>query len=214
MTDLATRPRRRTGAFAHVALAGALAVAAGCGPGPMGPSISPDPGASAPAATDLPLATVPPTPEGAGTPSPSATSSPRSATAAQSEGVRATRIRIDRLGIDLAIIEGDGIDAPIGKAAHHPGSAWPGSRSNTYIYGHARKGMFIALWQAREGDEVVLDLVDGTSSTYVVTRVLPRVPWDAVQYLEPTASEQLTLQTSTAYEPTAPRFIVVAVPKK
>ena len=74
--------------------------------------------------------------------------------------------------------------------------------------------MFIALWQAREDDEVVLDLVDGTSSTYVVTRVLPRVPWDAVRYLEPTAGEQLTLQTSTSYEPMAPRFIVIAVPAK
>ena len=126
--------------------------------------------------------------------------------------VRAERIRIDRLDIDLAIIEGDGIDAPTGKAAHYPGSAWPGGGSNIYIYGHARKGMFLALWKTRVGDTIELDLVDGTSRAYVVKRVLPKVPWNAVQYLKPTSTEQLTLQTSTSYYPTAPRFVVIAVP--
>jgi LPXTG-site transpeptidase (sortase) family protein len=128
-------------------------------------------------------------------------------------GIRANRIRIARLGIDLAIIEGDGIDAPIGKAAHFPSSAWPGGGSNIYIYGHARDGMFITLWKARIGDEVELGLVDGTTRTYVVAKVLPEVPWDAVQYLEPTPTEQLTLQTSTSYYPTAPRFVVIAFPR-
>ena len=134
------------------------------------------------------------------------------ATPAAGEAIRANRIRIARLGVDLAIIEGDGIDAPIGKAAHYPGSAWPGEGSNIYIYGHAREGMLITLWQARAGDTIALDLVDGTSRTYVVTKVLPKVHWDAVKYLEPTKTEQLTVQTSTSYEPTAPRFVVIAVP--
>jgi len=116
------------------------------------------------------------------------------------------------LSIDLPIVEGDGIEAPIGKAAHYPGSAWPGGGSNIYLYGHARTGMFIDLWQARVGDTIELDLVDGTMRTYVVTVVLPKVPWDAMEYLDPTATEQLTLQTSTSYYATAPRFIVIAVP--
>ncbi len=128
-------------------------------------------------------------------------------------GIQAKRIHIARLGINLAVIEGDGIDAPIGKAAHFPSSGWPGGGTNIYIYGHARTGMFISLWEARKGDTVVLDLVDGTTRTYVVTQVLPKVPWDSVQYLDPTPTEQLTLQTSTSYYPTAPRFIVIAVPK-
>jgi len=119
---------------------------------------------------------------------------------------------VERLEIDLPIIEGDGIDAPINKAAHFPSTGWPGGGTNIYIYGHAREGMFIALWEARRGDVVELDLVDGTTRRYVVTQVLPRVPWDAVEYLDPTPEEQLTLQTSTSYFPTAPRFIVIAVP--
>jgi LPXTG-site transpeptidase (sortase) family protein len=126
--------------------------------------------------------------------------------------VRARRIRIERLDIDLRIVEGDGIDAPIGKAAHYPGSSWPGGGTNIYIYGHAREGMFLSLWKARVGDVVELDLVDGTTRTYLVDQVLPKVPWDAVKYTRPTPTEQLTLQTSTSYHPTSPRFIVTALP--
>ena len=51
-----------------------------------------------------------------------------------------------------------------------------------------------------------------TTRAYVVDEVLASVPWDAVEYLQPTTSEQLTLQTSTSYHPTSPRFIVIAHP--
>jgi sortase A len=173
-----------------------------------------------PAFSDLPLVTVPPTIAPASlSPAPAAPtlasgSSPLTtgSTPATDRGIRANRIRIARLEIDLKVIEGDGIDAPLGKAAHFPGSAWPGAGSNIYIYGHARDGMFITLWEARVGDVIELDLVDGTSRTYVVTEVLPKVPWDAVRYLDPTPTEQLTLQTSTSYFATAPRFVIIAVP--
>lgn len=230
MTDRAARPGRNglraaifVAAVAVVAIGAGLVLEFGGGHG-MAPT-SPSPGAGqvvSPAFTDLPLVTVsPPTAAGA-TPTPAAevapTPAPASAppsggaTPAAAKGIRAYRIRIARLGIDLAIIDGDGIDAPIGKAAHYPGSAWPGDGSNIYVYGHARTGMFITLWKARVGDTIELDLVDGTSRTYVITEVLPRVPWDAVQYLEPTRTEQLAVQTSTSYYPTAPRFVVIAVP--
>jgi LPXTG-site transpeptidase (sortase) family protein len=126
--------------------------------------------------------------------------------------VRASRITIQRLRIDLPVVEGDGIDAPLDKAAHYPGSGWPGGGTNIYLYAHARQGMFLSLWDARIGDLVVLTLVDGTQRTYGVDKVLPKVPWDALHYLAPTAAEQLTLQTSTSYTATAPRFLVIAHP--
>jgi sortase (surface protein transpeptidase) len=72
--------------------------------------------------------------------------------------------------------------------------------------------MFLSLWDAKVGDEVDLDLVDGTVARYVVTQVKPRVPWNALEYLDPTPTERLTLQTSTSYTATAPRFIVIAEP--
>ena len=134
------------------------------------------------------------------------------ASAPAAEGIKANRIRVERLGIDLGIVEGDGVDAPIGKAAHYPGSAWPGGGSNIYIYGHAREGMFLTLWKAQAGDVIELDLADGTQRRYIVDTVLPQVPWDAINYVQPTKTEQLTLQTSTSYHPTSPRFIVIAHP--
>lgn len=72
--------------------------------------------------------------------------------------------------------------------------------------------MFLPLWDVVVGDQVVLTLVDGAQRTYVVTEVIPKVPWDALEYLDPTPTEQLTLQTSTSYYPTPPRFIAIAYP--
>ena len=209
-------PRRRTLVgvclVAVVALAIGLAIALGGGSaGSATPSATPGVGASeSPALGDLPLVTVAPT---ASVPDAGPSAAPPSPSQALAAGIRANHIRIVRLGIDLAIVEGDGIDAPIGKAAHYPGSAWPGGGSNIYIYGHARVGMFLPLWQIRLGDIVELVLVDGTTRTYVVTEILPKVPFDAVQYLQPTPTEQLTLQTSTSYYATAPKFVVITVPK-
>jgi len=219
MTDLEKRPdrgRARRAATAAVAITiialGAGLALAACGPGSP-PTAPPDTGEVSPGVTELPLVSIAPAPTAPASSLATATAPGASLAASPSpNGVRATRIRIERLGIDLAIIEGDGIDAPIGKAAHYPGSAWPDGGSNIYIYGHARERMFISLWKARSGDEIELGLVDGTTRTYVVTKVLPKVRWNAVEYLGPTATEQLTLQTSTSYQPTAPRFIVIAVP--
>ena len=113
-------------------------------------------------------------------------------------GIRADRIQIARLAIDLPIVDGDGIDAPADKAAHYPGTGWPDGGTNIYIYAHARPGLFLSLWGAIVGDRVDLTLVDGSTRSYVVDQVLPAVPWDATEYLQPTDAEQLTLQTSTA----------------
>jgi LPXTG-site transpeptidase (sortase) family protein len=158
---------------------------------------------SAPFVSDFPLVPY----------SPTATASVEpSASPSAVLGIVAKRIQIRRLGIDLKIIEGDGIDAPIGKAAHYPGTGWPDGGSNIYIYGHARAGMFLPLWDVKVGDKVVLILVDDTQRTYVVDKILPKVPWDAVQYLKPTLTEQLTLQTSTSYYDSAPRFVVITHP--
>jgi LPXTG-site transpeptidase (sortase) family protein len=114
----------------------------------------------------------------------------------------------------MRIVLGDGLDAPLGKVAHYPGTAWPGGGSNIYLYAHARTGMFLNLWNARIGDEIVLTLVDGSQRRYVVSQILPKVPWNDMSILAPTPTEQLTLQTCTAYVNTAPRFVVIAVPEQ
>ena len=128
------------------------------------------------------------------------------------------RVQIFRLGIDLPLAEGDlarDIDqqkTPEGFAFHLPGTSIPGLGSNTYLYAHARTGMFLTLWNAKVGDEVFISTPDLRALKYVVTEVHPRVAPGDVSWVQPTQSERLTLQTSTGPNPTDPRFVVVAIP--
>jgi LPXTG-site transpeptidase (sortase) family protein len=128
------------------------------------------------------------------------------------------RIQIPRLGIDLPILEGDierdtvQLQTPENFAFHLPGTAIPGAGKNSYLYAHARRGMFITLWNARIGDEVWISTPDGKALRYLVTEVHPRVPPEDVQWAAPTAPDRLTLQTSTGPNAGDPRFVVVAQP--
>ena len=128
------------------------------------------------------------------------------------------RIQIPRLGIDLPIIEGDIArdtvqqQTPENWAFHLPGTAIPGQGVNSYIYAHARRGMFITLWNATIGDQVWISTPDGRALRYVVTEIHPRVPPDDVSWASASPPERLTLQTSTGPNPDDPRFVVIAVP--
>jgi sortase (surface protein transpeptidase) len=168
--------------------------------------------ACAPAATFVAPSTSP-------SPAPSATLAP-SAKPTTAETVEGMRIRLPRLGIDLPLKEGDlardvpsassAGATPEGAAFHLPGTAVPGHGGNSYLYAHARVGMFLALWQARVGDEVEIQTPDGGGLRYMVTEVHASVPSNDVSWVQPTPDERLTLQTSTGPTPAYPRFIVVA----
>jgi LPXTG-site transpeptidase (sortase) family protein len=128
------------------------------------------------------------------------------------------RIKIARLSIDLPLAEGD-IDrdtvrqeTPENFAFHLPGTAIPGDGSNSYIYAHARTGMFLTLWSAREGDQVTITTPDGRELRYVVSEVHPRIDPSDVTWAARTSGERLTLQTSTGPNPGDPRFVVIALP--
>jgi LPXTG-site transpeptidase (sortase) family protein len=169
------------------------------------------PGAVLPAA--VAAATTSPSPSQTGAPIASVpTATPRPAIP---DGYR---IKIARLAIDLPIVEGDlerdavRQETPENVALHLPGTAIPGDGSNTYIYAHARRGMFLTLWSAREGDEVVVVTPSGRELRYVVSEVHPRVDPTDVSWVAPTAGERLTLQTSTGPNPGDPRFVVIALP--
>ncbi|HKY50597.1 MAG TPA: sortase [Candidatus Limnocylindria bacterium] len=128
------------------------------------------------------------------------------------------RIRIPRLAIDLPIAEGDlerdavRQETPDNFAFHFPGTALPGDRGNSYVYAHARRGMFLTLWNARLGDEVVIITPDARELRYVVSEVHARVDPRDLSWLAPTSSGRLTLQTSTGPDPADVRFVVVALP--
>jgi len=157
-------------------------------------------------------------------PSPSATAvpiaSPASTTEAQPIGPipEGYRIQMPRLGIDLPIAEGDVErdvviqQTPENFAFHLPGTAIPGTFGNSYLYAHARRGMFLSLWNARVGDQVTITTPAGTELKFVVTEVHPRVPPADTSWVQPSADERLTLQTSTGPNRDDPRFVVIAAP--
>lgn len=128
------------------------------------------------------------------------------------------RIQIPRLGIDLPMQEGDvERDAveqrtPEGYAFHLPGTAIPGTGANSYIYAHARRGMFLSLWNARVGDDVWIATPDGRALHYVVSEIHPRVAPGDVSWARPDPPDRLTLQTSTGPNAGDPRFVVIAQP--
>jgi len=128
------------------------------------------------------------------------------------------RIQIPALSIDLPILEGDierdSVQArtPDNSAFHLPGTAIPGTGANSYLYAHARRGMFLSLWNAKIGDIVWISTPDGRALRYVVSEIHPRVPPDDVSLTAATAPDRLTLQTSTGPNQSDPRFVVVALP--
>jgi sortase (surface protein transpeptidase) len=156
-----------------------------------------------------------PSPAASSPPGASAATAPAPTTGPIPDGYR---IQIARLGIDLPIAEGDVQrdvviqQTPENFAFHLPGTAIPGTPGNSYIYAHARRGMFLTLWDARVGDQVVISTPFGAALKFVVTEVHPRVPAEDTSWVQPSGDERLTLQTSTGPNKEDPRFVVIAAP--
>jgi sortase (surface protein transpeptidase) len=139
------------------------------------------------------------------------------------ESVTGLRIEIPRLGIDLPLEPGDASRdvprtgfagaTPENVALLFPGTSIPGNSGNSYIYAHARSGMFISLWSVRLGDVVIVVRPDGsTLKRYQVALIVARVDPADTRWLDTAGPERLTLQTSTGPRPEDPRFIAVAYP--
>jgi LPXTG-site transpeptidase (sortase) family protein len=128
------------------------------------------------------------------------------------------RIQMPRLGIDLPIAEGDLYrdtvqqQTPENFAFHFPGTAIPGTIGNSYLYAHARRGMFLSLWDASVGDQVTITTPAGVELKFKVTEIPGRVPPEDTSWLKPSPDERLTLQTSTGPNREDPRFVVIAAP--
>lgn len=121
----------------------------------------------------------------------------------------AVRIEAPAGGIDLGLVEGDGLNVPLNLAAHYPGTAEPGSTGNAVYYAHAQPGMFQGLYKLHLGDEIRVIRQDGTQLTFHAS-AFKQVPYNDRAVLAPTAFPELTLLTCTSYDPYTPRFIVIA----
>jgi LPXTG-site transpeptidase (sortase) family protein len=126
------------------------------------------------------------------------------------------RIRVDRVHINLLLVKGDGKTPPVKYEAYtYPGadhllaSASDG-RSNTYIYAHARNGMFWELHDLHIGDVVVVDYGAGKVLRFRVSEIHPKIFWKDFKWLQPTGDDRLTLQTCNGWKDDDPRFVVIA----
>jgi hypothetical protein len=132
-----------------------------------------------------------------------------------------TRVRIRGLGIDLAVVEPP--DNPThfpfcGVAEYLPAMSRPGQPGTTFLYAHARAGMFLPILEASRVDdgrsllglkvEVYTD--DARRFTYEITEIRRHV--DSLESLFRATTEQLVLQTSEGPRGTVPKVIVVAAP--
>jgi sortase family protein len=166
------------------------------------PAASDDPGASPSAhpsgavvATPTPLITLPPigTPEPTVTPSAQPTLPPK--------GRVATRVRIRDLGIDLAIVKGNTGYPFCNVAMYLPQLSQPGFNKATYLYAHAREGMFLPLLKTKSFDQRGLVVEVWTSDDwlykYKITQVRRDQPFSTgLNDPAKAKSEQLWLQTS------------------
>lgn len=132
-----------------------------------------------------------------------------STTPSASGEIAAVRLEAPAGGINLGLVEGDGVHVPMNLAAHYPGTAQPGATGNAVYYAHAQPGMFQGLYRLRLGNEVRVLRQDGTDLVFHVA-AFKKVAFNDRSVLLPTAFGELTLLTCTSYDPYTPRFIVLA----
>jgi hypothetical protein len=130
--------------------------------------------------------------------------------------VRATRVAISGLGIDLPVIRGPSGYPFCRVAMYLPAVAQPREPGVTFIYAHARTGMFLPLltrWRYDHGASLIGATIKvWTSDSYVTYyRILRlRVTSDAMAGVTTLSRERLWLQTSTGPNTSYPKLIVEA----
>jgi hypothetical protein len=135
----------------------------------------------------------------------------------------ATRVVVEALGIDLPVIAQPNPAYPSCNVAmyfEHPQLGQPGQGKATYLYAHARPGMFLPLLtqSKRNGGKGMIGMIvsvytsDDQRYVYTISAVLPRVPADGHFLDKALAAKQETLwlQTSTGPGGQYPKLQVVA----
>jgi hypothetical protein len=238
-TDRASSPRAPAATTAVVSPAPTLSADSSAAATPP-PVVTAKPQASAPTATlsavPVVIATDPPEPTRApATPTTTPTQAPKPKPTRTAEPVDeerepgdrpvASRIVIPSLDIDLAVISSDyrsprqRTDYPLCDVAMYLSVfSQPGYTGTTYLYAHARSGMFLPLLtesEYRDGRRIIGDTVyvyrsDGRRYVYSIYRVKRHATnFTLATDLEPD-EQRLVLQTSEGPRGTKPKLQVAA----
>jgi Sortase domain len=165
--------------------------------------------------TPLPTHTLPPTPTAPGIP----TAAP-SGTASTSDALP-TRIVVPSLEIDLPVVRGN-TDYPLCDVAQYlDGFANPGQPGTTYLYAHARQGMFLPLLKLSEMPDDGASMIGALVNVYTADSKLHLYQISVVKRhaldltlaydLDP-GEHQLIMQTSEGPHGTVPKLQVAATP--
>ncbi len=127
------------------------------------------------------------------------------------EGPAPVRIRIARINIDSAVVEGDNWQALQLGVGHHLGTANPGERGNMVLSGHndVYGEVFRYLDKLQPGDAIIVSTMT-RDFTYIVQERQIVSP-DAVWVLESRSDERrLTLISCYPYQVDTKRIVVFA----
>jgi sortase (surface protein transpeptidase) len=133
----------------------------------------------------------------------------------------ATRVVVPALKIDLPIIEGNEPFPPCDVALYLPSFKQPGQPGTTYLYAHAREGMFLPLLERSKlsngkkmlGYTVLVYTSENKVYRYeisLVKRNVERTDWSITEI--PEGAQQLILQTSETPFAEGTKLQVVAKP--
>ena len=182
------------------------------------PATPPEGGATATAVSPTPIGpgiTLPPI----GSPGPEPSATPGGIVVEPSDTRVATRVRVRELGIDLPVIlpPGGGDEYPLCDVAMYIQElSQPGNGKATYLYAHARPGMFEPLLRTRASEQLGLSVEVWTNDNlrfeYEITEVR-RDQRNPTAFDDPIAAdtEQLWLQTSEGPRGTPGKTQVVAM---
>ncbi|MEJ7765902.1 MAG: class E sortase [Acidimicrobiales bacterium] len=125
-------------------------------------------------------------------------------------GSAVARIRIPRIGLDKAVIEGVDLSDLRRGPGHYSTTPLPGQPGNSAIAGHRTTygAPFFRLDKMEPGDPILVSTVQG-AFLYEVRRVFVVKP-SQIDVLDPTEGSQLTLTTCNPRFSAAERLVVVA----
>lgn len=125
-------------------------------------------------------------------------------------GSAVARIRIPRIGVDKAVVEGVALSDLRRGPGHYAGTPLPGQPGNSSIAGHRTTygAPFFRLDEMKPGDPILVSTVQG-AFRYEVRRVFVVRP-NQVDVLNSTPGDQLTLTTCNPRFSAAQRLVLVA----
>jgi len=187
--------------------------------------LSPPPGGTATASPTTVAVSLSPSPSPTPTPALSPSSTP-AVTPAPTPAPLATRVVVPALEIDLPIVAGD-LEVPgnvgnyplcdVAQYLTDPAFGQPGEEGTTYLFGHAREGMFLPLLEESQVDDgaAMIDMlvqvytVDARVYLYEIFEVKRHATDFSLAVPEP-GEHRLILQTSEGPRGTVPKLQVAA----